>query len=80
MKRLKNSIPVQRIDNVLDELGGLWKEHPDLRLGQLILNAVHKEYTGNPVDVIELLLYNIEDYKLLELLNRLYDEKSSNSN
>ena len=28
-----------RIDQILELIGNLWKEHPDLRLTQLIINA-----------------------------------------
>jgi len=29
-----------RIDKVLKDLGGIWKQYPDLRLGQLIINQL----------------------------------------
>lgn len=31
--------PVERIDDILAELGKVWKRYPDMRLGQLISNA-----------------------------------------
>ena len=31
----------RRIDDVLLAIGEVWAQHPDLRLGQLLLNAVH---------------------------------------
>lgn len=30
----------KRIDEILKRLGDSWKKHPDLRLGQLIYNAL----------------------------------------
>ena len=30
----------KRIDKVLDLIKGVWKQHPDLRLMQLLLNAL----------------------------------------
>lgn len=50
-----------RIDKVLDELKDIWKEMPDLRLGQLILNAVQ-----DPA------LYYIEDRALIKKIKDLY--------
>lgn len=32
--------PPERIDQVLDRLEKIWKEHPDYRLGQLVVNAL----------------------------------------
>lgn len=46
----------QKIELTLHKLGRLWKKHPDLRLGQLIDNAL----TDYPVN-----LRIIEDYNLL---------------
>jgi hypothetical protein len=51
----------KRIDNVLKELGGIWKQFPDLRLGQLIINV-----NQDP--------YYIEDDELIELIRHHYRE------
>ena len=53
----------ERIDEVLAELEGIWKAHPDTRLGQLILAAL---------DGDEKKLAYIEDDVLLEHLRRRY--------
>ena len=53
---------VNRIDGVLDKIKNIWKKYPDLRLGQLICNAV-----CDPA------LYYIEDNELVEALKELYE-------
>lgn len=50
-----------RIDKVLKELGGIWKQYPDLRLGQLIINVERDPYY-------------IEDEDLLQRMHRHYRE------
>lgn len=52
-----------RIDRILNEIRIIWKQYPDLRLGQLILNVVE-----DPA------LYYIEDEELVELLKQTYLE------
>ena len=47
---------INRIDRILAQLGELWKQYPDLRLGQLISNTRIQEN--------DLLFYNIEDSKI----------------
>lgn len=53
---------INRIDLILDRLKTLWKKHPDLRLGQLILNVLQ-----DPA------LYYVEDEELVELLEKFYN-------
>lgn len=54
-----------RIDGILAQLGKLWKEFPDLRLGQLIANTdIHKN---------EGLFYNIEDQDFVNYLIEYYE-------
>lgn len=50
-----------RIDKTLEEIGKIWKEYPDLRLGQLLLNAVR-----DPA------LYYLEDKEIIKELKNLY--------
>lgn len=50
-----------RIHKVLSQVRSMWINVPDLRLGQLILNAVKEDQ-----------LYNIEDDKLIKRLEKLY--------
>lgn len=52
-----------RIDNVLAAIGNVWKQYPDLRLGQLLSNVYH-----DPA------LYYVEDDKLVEEVQNYYDE------
>lgn len=52
---------INRIDSILEKLGNIWKEYPDLRLGQLICNIIK-----DPA------LYYIEDEQLIELLEKEY--------
>ena len=51
-----------RIIPVLIALAQVWKMQPDLRLGQLILNAVNNEKV----------LYNIEDDDLINRIAEFY--------
>ena len=53
-----------RINEVLRIVSKVWYTHPDLRLGQLILNACS-----------ESALYYIEDDLLLESLKKQYEEE-----
>jgi len=53
----------KRIPEALNELKGVWGSFPDLRLGQLILNAVS-----------EPTLYYVEDSELLKILRDHYSE------
>lgn len=51
-----------RIPGVLERLGKLWEKHPQLRLGQLIINSSRWQSA----------LYVLEDDALLELLEDYY--------
>lgn len=55
----------KRISKFINIAKQIWKMHPDLRFGQLILNAI-----DNKED-----LYYIEDDKLLEKIISLYSKK-----
>ena len=54
----------KRISKILNILKQIWKMNPDLRLGQLILNAVNEED-----------LYYMEDDKILEKIVSTYSQK-----
>ena len=54
----------KRIDIVLQQLVTLWKETPDLRLGQMILNVMN-----------DVQLYYIEDEDLISTLEHHYRSK-----
>jgi len=53
-----------RISGIIGRLERLWRERPDYRLGQLILNASGEDAPSR--------LYYLEDTELLDLLERLY--------
>lgn len=52
-----------RIDAVLETVCRIWKNNPDLRLLQLLLNAVVWDTTD---------IYFLEDDELLERLQKVY--------
>jgi hypothetical protein len=50
-----------RIPQILERLGKLWKENPDLRLGQLIGNVYHYPSGIDPYfDEDETFIHNLE--------------------
>ena len=52
-----------RITPIIRKIEEVWREHPDLRLGQLLIDCVgHKD------------LFNLEDDELLEAMERFGDE------
>ena len=54
----------KRIDKILDELKSIWVKHPDLRLGQLLLNVIPETY-----------LYYVEDDDLIKAIKNTYEEE-----
>lgn len=52
---------VNRIDKILEQIGRVWKQYPDLRLGQLLLNVL-----GDPM------LYYAEDAEIVMALRDFY--------
>lgn len=52
---------INRIDKILNEINDIWKQFPDLRLGQLISNVVRDPS-----------LYYIEDDDLVAVLKKFY--------
>lgn len=52
----------ERIPKILAEIQKIWEDNPDLRLGQLINNAISSDTV----------LYYIEDNDLLDYLKRFY--------
>jgi len=55
--RNPNRIPV-----ILWKIEAIWKANPELRLGQLIANAIDPRY-----------LYEVSDTVLIDLIEQLYD-------
>ena len=56
--------PKKRIPPILKEIEKIWKQHPDLRLGQLLLNIVG-----------ESILYFMEDETLVDIIKKGYEKK-----
>jgi uncharacterized protein YihD (DUF1040 family) len=54
----------KRIDGILKQLGVVWKQNPDLRLGQLILNVVRDPAA-----------YYIEDDVLIKSMYEFYSRE-----
>jgi hypothetical protein len=52
-----------RIENILECIRVVWRQDPDLRLGQLILNSIRAEAPPYPS------LYYLEDDKLKEAIS-----------
>ena len=50
-----------RIDKILDDIKKIWKENPDLRLGQLLCNVVP-----------ESIIYYVEDDTMIQAVNKFY--------
>lgn len=52
--------PVERIDEIIEELRVYWKDNPDLRLAQIISNLAQEKGFEDP--------FYFEDYDLLNVL------------
>lgn len=59
----------KRISKIIEEVKKVWLRFPNLRLGQLIINAIENEKVQPD-------LYYIEDEKMIEVLKDYYKEKS----
>lgn len=53
---------INRIDDVLERIKKIWKQYPDLRLGQLLTNVVS-----------ESIIYFVEDDDLINALEESYE-------
>jgi uncharacterized protein YihD (DUF1040 family) len=62
----------KRIPEILNQLKGIWSSFPDLRLGQLIINAAGM-WDMSTMDA-ERKLYYMEDEQLIKLLRDHYSE------
>lgn len=56
----------KRIPKILKEIGKIWKENPDLRFCQMIVNLM-----GKGIDI-----YYLEDKYLIRELRKVYAPKS----
>lgn len=63
--------PIERIDEVLDEIKRVWRMYPDMRLTQLLWNL--RDVTGDPNTIMSK-FYNIEEGQLIRLLHEHYGE------
>lgn len=68
----------KRIPEILNELKGVWSSFPDLRLGQLIINAAGM-WDMSAMDA-ERKLYYMEDEQLIKLLRDHYSEVTNIEN
>lgn len=59
----------KRITDAMSTLSKIWKKYPDLRLGQLMSNALHMGPNLDPAN-----LFYIEDEKLIEMI-KMFDKK-----
>jgi hypothetical protein len=68
--------PIERIDEVLDTIGRVWRMYPDMRLTQLLWNLrtiAPKEYNGLDSALYTASdFYNIEENQLLDRLTEHY--------
>lgn len=63
-----------RIDLILRELKSIWERYPDLRLGQIVINAVERGQGEHftPDDTTAMKLFYIEDEPLLEMIKNAF--------
>ena len=54
----------KRIERMLEILKEIWSTNPDLRLGQIIVNATHRHEDGN----YDVSLFHMEDDNMEEAL------------
>lgn len=59
----------ERIPEVLAALETRWREAPDQRFGQVVVNLVRRELAPDPRDEAKR-LFSLEDDKLLEILGK----------
>ena len=55
----------ERIDSFMKIIKNIWKQYPDLRFGQLLLNAFSSDDSN-------MHLYYLEDDKFLEVIKNAY--------
>ena len=63
----------ERIDNILERLKVVWKDNPDLRLGQLLLAVIKMDRLFYIED--EVLIQALEDYFLGDWTPMVYNNK-----
>lgn len=66
-----------RITQVIEALEARWRETPDQRFGQVVVNLVRRELAPDPSDEANR-LFSLEDDKLLEILGKSMGRPSAN--
>ena len=59
----------ERIPEILDRIRKVWEQHPQLRLGQLLVASFQKKTKQNDI-------FYVEDKELIEMVEGLFDEKN----
>ena len=65
--------PIERIDEVLDMIGRIWRQYPDMRLTQLLWNL--RDVTGDDRQTATG-FYNMEEEALMARLRERYEGKN----
>ncbi len=63
---------VNRIDDILKRLKLIWEAHPDLRLGQIILNAARRNAVAPETGARD--VFYIEDEELIKEIELILGE------
>ena len=66
----------EEINNLLNEIGSIWSKYPQLRLGQLISNALYIRSPQAKSKIAAVDLFYLEDNSLIEKITK-FDENVS---
>ena len=55
----------ERIPEILDRIRKVWEQHPQLRLGQLLVASFQKKSKQNDI-------FHVEDKELIEMVEELF--------
>ncbi len=55
----------ERIPEILDKIRKIWEQHPQLRLGQLLVASFQKKTKQNDI-------FYVEDKELIEMVEELF--------
>lgn len=58
----------KRIDKYMDKLGKIWKDYPDFRFGQLLVNLL-----GDVQDEVGMDLFFVEDEEFFAAFEKCYN-------
>jgi hypothetical protein len=62
-----------RITAVMNYIESVWREHPDMRFGQLIINVIMLDEDCETSADLDKILWNIEEPEFMDLLDMFYD-------